>query len=84
MAVKARNEGIERKDTSGSLRRYLDALYHHADKPTGNGYVYNNSTIYIYGEKVWVFVGNALVTVLNLPNRYKNAANALGRKSDEL
>lgn len=62
----------------------MDALYHHADKPTGNGYVYNNSTIYIYGEKVWVFVGSALVTVLNLPNRYKNAANGKVRKNDEL
>ena len=46
--------------------------------------VYNDSTIYIYGEKVWVFVGNALVTVLNLPNRYKNAANGKVRKNDEL
>lgn len=85
LAVKAKAEGIERKDTSGSLRRYLDALYHYNDKrDSDGGYVYNDSSIYIYGEKVWVFVGNALVTVLNLPNRYKNAANALGRKSDEL
>lgn len=64
------------------MRRYLDALYHYADKPTGNGYAYNNSIIYVWSQKVWIFDGKALVTVLNLPNRYKNVVNGMGRKAD--
>lgn len=75
MAVKAKNQGIERKDTTGSLRRYLDALYHHNDDVF--------STIYIYAEKVWVFRDSALVTVLNLPTKYKAVAKgALSKKED--
>lgn len=71
MANKAKNQGIERKDTTGSLRRYLDKVYYYND---------NSDSIYVWAGKVYIFAGEALVTVLNLPTRYKNAANALGRK----
>lgn len=71
VAVKAKNQGIERRDTSGSLRRYLDHLYYYND---------NSDTIYVWAEKVYIFADEALITVLNLPNRFKNTANSLGRK----
>lgn len=74
LASKARTDGIERRETTGSLRRYLDSLYHY------NGTA--NSTIYVWGDKVFIFVDKALVTVLNLPNRFKNSANNQRREKD--
>ena len=72
LAVKAKTQGVERRDTSGSLRRYLDYVFYYND---------NSDAIYVWAEKVYIFADEALVTVLNLPTRYKNAANALGRKT---
>lgn len=77
MARKAMTEGYTRYDFHGSLRRYLDALYH-----------YNNSAnnIRVWGEKVWIFSDSTLITVLDLPQRYKNRANGISPKenSDEV
>lgn len=73
LAVKARNQGVERKDTHGSLRRYLDSVYHYND---------NSTHVFVWSEKVFIFADNALVTVLNLPPRYRNAANGKVRKID--
>ena len=71
MARKAMIEGYTRHDFSGSLRRYLDYLYH-----------YNQSAnnIRVWGEKVWIFSDNILITVLDLPQRYKNRANGIAKK----
>ena len=74
LAVKARNSGVERRDTHGSLRRYLDALYH---------YNPNTTSVYVRAEKVFIFADDALVTVLNLPPRYRNAAIGLAKKGEE-
>ena len=63
---------MERRDTHGSLRRYLDALYH---------YNPNTTSVYVRAEIVFIFADDALVTVLNLPPRYRNAANGAGRKT---
>lgn len=71
MAVKARNDGVCRLDTHGPLRRYMDALYHYNDTA---------DNIRIYAEKVWIFSGTTLITVWDLPKKYRNRANALGRK----
>lgn len=62
-ADKAFQEGIKHSEVSGSLRKYFDALY-----------LQNRSAnnIRIYGEKVYLFGGNKLITVLNLPNKYKS------------
>ena len=61
---------MERVETHGSLRRYLDS-------------VYNSTHIYVWSEKVFIFADNALITVLNLPPRYRNAANGLAKKGEE-
>ena len=68
MAAKAMTEGFTRQDCSGSLRRYLDFLYHYNE--TANN-------IRVWSEKVWIFSDNYLITVLDLPTRYRNAANSL-------
>ena len=77
LARKALANGITRYDAKGGLRRYLDALYHY------NGQADN---IRVYAEKVWIFSDNILITVLDLPQRYKNRANGIAKKgeSDEL
>lgn len=75
LAVKARNQGVERVETHGSLRRYLDSVYHYND---------NSTHIYVWSEKVFIFADSALITVLNLPPRYRNAANGKVRKNDEI
>lgn len=74
MAAKARAEGIPRLDTHGSLRRYLDALYHYNEEA---------DNIVVYAEKVWIFSGTTLITVLDLHQRYKNRANGMSRKGEK-
>ena len=74
MAAKARAEGIPRLDTKGSLRRYLDAIYHCNEEA---------DSIVVYNEKVWIFAGTTLITVLDLRHRYKNRANGLCKKGEE-
>lgn len=71
LASKAMSEGFTRHDFSGSLRRYLDALYH---------YNTNANNIRVWSEKVWIFSDQTLITVLDLPQRYKNRANGIARK----
>ena len=56
------------------MRRYLDHLYWYNDTA--------NSSIYVWSEKVFIFVDKALVTVLNLPNRFKSSANNQRREKD--
>ena len=73
MAAKAMSEGVTRYDTNGPLRRYLDALYHYNDSA-------NN--IRVWSEKVWIFSDHTLITVLDLPQKYKARANAIARKGD--
>ena len=74
MADKALREGIHRTETHGSLRRYLDSLYHY-DESANN--------IRVYSEKVWIFSEDKLITVLDLHQRYKNRANEMqGRKTN--
>lgn len=74
MAAKARAEGVSRLDTHGSLRRYLDALYHYNEQA---------DSIVVYNEKVWIFSGATLITVLDLHQRYKNRANGMQKKARE-
>ena len=74
MAQKALIEGIGRCEFSGSLRRYLDGMYHHHNEEANN--------IKVWGEKVWVFNGDVLITVMDLPQRYKNSANGKARKDE--
>ena len=71
IARRALADGYTRHDFSGSLRRYLDYLYHYNEEA-------NN--IRVYAEKVWIFSDNILITVLDLPQRYKNRANGIARK----
>ena len=62
MAKKAFEEGVEHKDTVGSLHRYLDYVY--------LGHC-NANQMRIYGEALFIFYGNRLITVYALPTKYR-------------
>jgi len=60
VAERAQQRGVERSQTKGSLRKWLDEKY-----ISGEG---ENGTIWIYQEKAFIFTKqNVLVTVLQLP-----------------
>ena len=65
MAEKAFVDGVEHKDTKGSLNRYITKLWLEYRRA-------NN--IRIYGENIYLFCGNALVTVFQLPNNMRKRA----------
>jgi len=71
-ADKAIAQGVKRTDTGGGLRRYLDWLYWR-----GNGAA-NNITV--YGDKIYLFSDDTLITVLNMPSAYKKQAAGLMKK----
>lgn len=62
-------KGLKRTDIEGRCRYYLDNLY----------YSYNGQTdnIRVYGDKIYIFCGNVLVTVFNLPSKYMGMVNVI-------
>jgi len=61
----AYEDGIVQKEVAGSLRRYLDKLYL-SHKQAGN--------IRLYGENVFLFGGNVLITVFQVPPNIRKSA----------
>ncbi len=57
----ALERGYEYEQTKGSLRRYLDGLIRY------NG---TADRLIVHGDKVYIFCGEALVTVYDLPRKY--------------
>ena len=64
--------GLDISQSTGSLRRYLSALYERYDGAAGN--------IRVYGNFVYIFNYDILITVLNLPTEYRRAAVAQLKK----
>jgi len=62
MAEKAFLEGIKHKDTKGSLIRYLTKLWFN--------YKHCNN-VRIYGENIFFFCDNRLITLYQLPNHLR-------------
>lgn len=62
MAVKAYVEGIKHSDTTGKLNKYITGLW-------GKYKTANN--IRIYGEVIFLFAKNRLITVYQIPNEFK-------------
>jgi len=61
----AYEDGIVQKEVAGSLRRYLNKLYL-SHKQAGN--------IRLYGENVFLFGGNVLITVFQVPPNIRKSA----------
>ena len=68
IALKAYAEGIQHEQTTGALRRYLDKIYISHGKSSGTR---------IYGEHLWLFREQTLLTVLYLPTELKRSAKSL-------
>lgn len=71
LADKALKNGISHKDTNGSLNKYLTKLF-----------FYNNNAnnIKLYGEYIFVFADELLITVMCLPNKYKKEVNRIRKQ----
>ena len=72
-AERALTEGIQQKETSGSLNRFMEALYW--KNRTANN-------VRIYCDYVYVFHDSVLITVYPLPQKYRKTANMI-RKARE-
>lgn len=73
IAKKALEDGLKHSDVSGSLNRYLCWLYF------GNKSI-NNLRIYNY--RVFLFSGYILVTVINLPYKYRKIIDRINGKNN--
>ena len=70
----ALENGISHSDTSGSLNRYLTKLFFY-NKTANN--------IRIYGEYVYIFCDDILITVMPLDNKYKKTVRNINTKKGE-
>lgn len=60
IADRVLDRGYQRHELSGNLRLYVDCLYRNKGKRSDN--------IRVYGDKVYIFVGLTLITVLQIPS----------------
>jgi len=61
---KVLSEGINSSMVKGKIKKYLDFLYLSHKTHANN--------IRIFGEFVYIFMGETLITIMNLPNEHKN------------
>ena len=73
-AENALRYGIRHSDTSGSLNRYISALYWKHE--TANN-------VRIYCNNVYIFHGETLITIFPLPQKYRKTAARINRKTTE-
>lgn len=59
MARKAFVDGVTHSQTKGNLNKWLTSLYFKEEKA-------NN--IRLYGDKAYIFCGDTLVTIIQIPN----------------
>lgn len=71
-STEALNLGLERKETTGNLHRYLTKLYYHSE-----------SDIRVHHQMIYVFEGNVVVTVMMLPQYLRALSDKLQRKKRE-
>jgi hypothetical protein len=71
LASKALESGFTHAETNGRLHRFLDGLYLRHQTA---------SNMRLYGEHVYLFAGQTLVTVIALPNQFKQAVAKMRRR----
>ena len=67
---RAYQDGVRHSELSGSLKRYIDGVYLRKERA---------NEIRIYNQHVFLFQGSLLITVLELPNKYKRRAGGMGK-----
>lgn len=74
-AEMAYEKGIKHAETNGNLNKWITSLY------------FNNKTannIRIYNDKAWIFAGQNLITVLQIPASLKKSVkDVLNRRKNE-
>lgn len=73
IAEKAFNEGIRHSQTKGNLKKWVTSLYF-------NNKCANN--IRLYGDKAYIFSGEVLITVLQIPSNLRNDMRSLVDRRD--
>ena len=75
LAKIAYEKGLTHADTSGALNGYIDSLY-----------FYNRqaNNIRLYGDKIYIFCNDVLVTVYDTPKRFMPVVNKLMRRKKEI
>lgn len=73
-AERALENGVGHKDVSGSISRYADKLY--LQYRTANN-------IRFYGNQVYLFHNNVLITVIPLPQKYRKVMESIKRKGEK-
>lgn len=73
MAQKALDDGICKDETVGALNRYIGMLWNQGK---------NADKLRIYGEYIFLFKGSVLITVMELPNRFKHKNYIKKRECD--
>lgn len=71
IAEKAFTQGITHSETKGNLNKYITSLYFNNT---------NANNIRLYGDKVYIFVGEVLVTVLQIPSNLTKDMKKLVRR----
>ena len=71
MANRAFIKGISHKDTRGRLNKYITSLWRY-NKNAGN--------VKVYGEFVFIFAGETLITVHALPNNLKGVVKKMKKE----
>lgn len=75
MAEKAIEFGINYRDTSGSLRRYMSYLYESHNKEANN--------IILYNREVYIFNNKKLITIFHVPNQYYSTCDKIQKRKKE-
>lgn len=73
-AERAWEEGIRHGEATGALRKYLDSVY--LQKHTANN-------LRVFNYKVYVFVGEKLVTILELPHNLWSIVDKLKKRKQK-
>lgn len=73
IAEKAFNDGIQHSQTKGNLKKWVTSLYF-------NNKAANN--IRLYGDKAYIFGGEVLITVLQIPSNLRNDMRSLVDRRD--
>ena len=68
----ALEKGIRHRDATGKLKRYMDYLYMRGGCEANN--------MRVYGDHIYIFRDETLITVLNVPPEHRKQAVYLQRK----
>lgn len=71
IAEKVLTNGVTHSQTKGSLKKWIDSLYF-KNKRANN--------IRLYGDKVYIFCDETLITVMQIPNNLIKEVNKIRKK----